>query len=507
MNWSGLDEWLILEVAGRGIVSVPYAYRPLGLIWALGPAWLAPAHGFAVFRLFYALYALLSAALVFHLARRVWPQRPLLATLIGCLCLAWSPSDMARLSCVDSAVYQGITLGALLAIALLVGAWRRQSLPLVGVAALVAFASIRCYEGSGALLAAAPVLLPLLTPRASGPGRFVRFVAIWEAAIASAFAFFLLELLVSRRHDAYQLSVLGVHPSPAGWLARLLRQYALHLSPLVTWPAGELLTPAVPAALTAFVLALQLAPWHAEPELRGRRSLLAGCAAGLLLAALGYGVALVGVSVPTAFRLEFLSGPGIAVFLACAILLLASLLPLRAGGIATALLGAWVVAVGAGRMGALQRDWELLSFASRQRQMLSEMVRVVPDVAPHTLLVLLDEKRDWNGAFSFHHAVQYLYERRAAGHVPGRADTLYAAIPDPGGIRFEPLPIVRLAWDEPGSLYRYEEVVVLRSSMTGALAVLAEWPRELAPLPAAAVYAPAARIRRGPSPRAAILSD
>src|SRR5262245_40186079 len=126
-NFGGLDEWLILELTSRGVVAVPYAYRPLGLIWAVPATLLVPALGFLAFRFVCVIYALLSAALVLGIARRLLPERPDLAWLTACFTIVWAPGDMARLSTVEGAVYQGITLGALLAVTLLVTAWARQS--------------------------------------------------------------------------------------------------------------------------------------------------------------------------------------------------------------------------------------------------------------------------------------------------------------------------------------------------------------------------------------------
>ena len=500
-NFGGLDEWLDLELTGRGIVSVPYAYRPLGLIWPVPASLLGPAYGFAAFRLLYAIYALLTAALVFGIARRLLPMRPLLAMLTACFAIAWAPRDMARLSTVEGAVYQGITLGAVAAVALLMEAWRRQSLPLFGASVLMAFLSIRCYEGVAPVLAGAPVLLLLTQMRSR---RLWRWTFVWWSVVGIALAFYLLEMSVSLRQNAYQLAVLGLHPDPAGWLARMARQYAFHLLPLVASAPRELLAPAVPLAVVVFVLALVGSRPDHEPV--GRRLLAATTVVGLAFAGLGYSLVLLGVTVPTAFRLQFISGPGIATFLAALVQLAASLLPGRIRFAAVALLGSWVVAIGTGRTVAMQSEWDALTFQPRQLRMLSELVRAVPDVLPHTLVVVVDDGRAWRAAFSFHHAVQYLYERRAAGFVPGRQDTLYTAVPDADGVRFEPWAIVRRAWDAPRRLFRYDELVVVRHTPTGQVDVLDTWPKELAPLPEGARYAPRSRITPGALEHAAILT-
>src|SRR5262245_28367927 len=73
-NLGGLDEWMMFELNSRGIVSVPYAYRPIGLIWSLPGSLLAARFGFAAFTPLYAAYALISAVLVLLIVRRLQPE-------------------------------------------------------------------------------------------------------------------------------------------------------------------------------------------------------------------------------------------------------------------------------------------------------------------------------------------------------------------------------------------------------------------------------------------------
>ncbi len=502
-NFSGLDEWLDLELASRGVVAVPYAYRPLGLFWAIPPSLLAPAFGFAVFRWFYFLYALLSAVLVFGVVQRLVPGRTLLALLTACFVVAWAPSDMARLSIVDGALYQGITLGTLLAVRLLVEAWHRQSLPLFGASVLLGFLAIRCYEGGILLLAFAPLLL--LSAR-QGSRRLWIWTGVWEAVVGTAAAFVLLELWVgASNQSAYQLSVLGLDPDPLGWAGRLVRQYGLHLAPLLTSPPRELLQPAVLVAVAAVLLGVAMFGREAGRECRERRLLAFAATLGLVLAGLAYGLVLWGWRAPTAYRLQLLSAPGIALFLASLVLLAGSLLRGRERPV-VAVLAAIVVAVGTGRLVAMQGEWDSLTLQPRQMRMLSGLVRAVPGLAPHTLVVALDEGSAWLGSFSFHHAVQYFYERRASGFVPRRSDTMYTASPAAEGIRFEPWPIIRRAWDAPRTVYRYDEIVVVRHTAQGEVLLLETWPAEFEPLPAGALYAPRGRITPGPPKRARILT-
>ncbi len=498
-NFGGLDEWLDLELASRGVVAVPYAYRPLGLVWAVPPALLVPVVGFAAFRWFYALYALLSAMLVFGIVRRLLPERTWLALLTACFSVAWAPGDMARLSTVDGALYQGIAFGTLLAVGFLVEAWHRQSTALFGASVLLAFLAIRCYEGGILFLAFAPALLLASQERSR---RFWIWTWVWELVVGCAAAFVLLEMSVSAGQAGYQLSYIGLDPDPLGWAGRLLRQYSLHLAPLVTSAAREMLRPPVVVAVVGAVVGIVIAgraksPWNAE-----RRLLAVTATFGLVLGGLGYSLVLWGWRAPTAYRLQFLSGPGIALFLASLVLLAASLIRGRER-LAVAVLAALVVARGTGRTIAMQAEWDSITRQPRQMRMLSALVRVVPGVTPHTLLVVLDVGSAWQGAFSFHHAVQYLYERRAAGFVPLRSDTLYMASPAPEGIRFEPWPSVRQAWDAGRTVYGYHEIVVVRHTSMGDVVVLDSWPAELKPLPAGARYAPRDRIASVPPPKRA----
>lgn len=503
-NFGGLDEWLDLELVSRGVVAVPFAYRPLGLIWASPASWLVPGFGFAAFRWLFGLYALLSAVVSFGLVRRLLPERPSLGMLTACFVLAWAPRDMARLSTVDSVNYQGITLGTLLAVALLVEAWQRRSRALFGASVLMAFLAIRCYEGGCVLLAFAPALLLLTQERSR---RLWGWTLVWESVVGMAAAFVLLELEVSARETSYQLSVMQLDPDPLGWVGRLARQYSLHLSPLFTSAPSELWARAVAVAVIVVVLSLAAVGRNSSRDWQGRWLLWVAGSLGLVLAGSAYSLVLLGWQPPTAYRLQFLSGPGIALFLASVVHLLGSLLRGRER-LATAVLGASVVAVGTGRTLAMQREWEAISVQPRQMRMLSELIRVVPDVDPHTLLIALDEGGAWFGSFPFHHAVQYLFERRAAGFVPRRTDTLYRASAVPKGIQFEPLPIVHRAWDAPRTVYGYDEIVVVRNTPREGVVVLDDWPADLKALPPGVRYAPRNRIHtHGPLKRAAILAQ
>ena len=200
-----------------------------------------------------------------------------------------------------------------------------------------------------------------------------------------------------------------------------------------------------------------------------------------------------------AARTQFVSGPGIALFLAALACLAASALPAPWRKPAMAALGAWVVAVGTGRTIAMQREWdESRSAFPRQHRALVDLTREVPDTRAHTLVVLIDDSGGWPATFTFRHAVDYLYQGRAAGCVWNAIDFLYPAYFVPAGVFYDPWPVIRRAWHVAPTFYRYDEVVVAHAAAGGELRVLPEWPSGVLPaLPAGARYDPGARIVRG----------
>ncbi len=140
--------------------------------------------------------------------------------------------------------------------------------------------------------------------------------------------------------------------------------------------------------------------------------------------------------------------------------------------------------------------------------MLVELSAIAPDLAPGTLVVLLERSGAWRFDLSFRHAVRYLYEGRAVGHVVGADPLLYETSFEPLGILSNPVPVVRNPWREPAALYAYDAVVAVREDSRGRLQLLETWPRDLPPLPAGASYAPRSRLRSGPRlPRLSILGS
>lgn len=491
-NFYGYDEWTVLSLVSRGVIDIPYANRPLALLWAL-PAPLIEANSFAPFVTLRWVYLWLAALLVCWISLRIAPGRPLLAFLAGVVVVVWSPSDYARLTVVEGVLYAGITLGMLLSLALFVESWTRRSVPLLVAASALALVSGRCYEATLLVLVGSPALLLAAAAR---PWRaLLRWVLVYEAWILFGLALAVAPLMVPSGGSAYQDSY-GLDVQPRAVLGRLAQQYGLHFGALVHPSLAEMQAHWIPVLVAVGVfLAAGLAWWRlVKPADEPRGDLRILVAAAVLLTGAGYVVQLVTGRVPGAWRAQFLSAPGAGWLLAGVALALGERLR-RRGELLTLVLFAWLVAVGTARVAGMQQRWEGASFYALQTRLLGELVASVQDTQPHTLVMLLDESRSWRASFSFQHAVEYLYRGNAIGIVVGLPPAMLPAFFTPQGVVSEPIPVVRDAWRSPVQLFRHDQIVVVRRSREGPCQVLDEWPPEMPPLPAGATYAPRARLR------------
>jgi len=234
---------------------------------------------------------------------------------------------------------------------------------------------------------------------------------------------------------------------------------------------------------------------------------LAVAVGGLLWAVLAYLPFVASTQTRGAARTEFLSAPGVGVFLAVAATAVASLLPRRARPILAGLFGAWVVTLGALRTTAFQAEWDRGSPYRDQRRVLLGVTSVAPQVVPGTLVVLLTRGRAWPLDLTFRHAIAYLYEGGAVGHVPDTGSFLYDTSFEPGGIRSSPASVIRDAWHEEPRLFPYESVVVVREDAAGRVALVEAWPGDLPAVPPGATYAPRGRILPGPRSRRVEILD
>jgi hypothetical protein len=508
-NFGGSDEWLAISLLSRGILDFPYANRPLPMIWGW-PAWSLFPDRLSGFLVFHALWIGLGGVLVFLITRRLVRGGAALAFLAGAFTIVWAPADGTRLCAVQMILYSGCTFGVLLATWLAVEAWLRRRIALALGAVVAAAVAILSHEAALVPLA----LVPLLFLSAGGR-REPRRLAVWAfvvfAALAAGGLRAALPLWTDPGRVSYQAALAeGLKPAQMG--ARTLGQLRRHLVPLVR-PAWERPGAAVPIALAVFVAGVVAASRRAKS--RRAEGAEAETSPGALLLGAGLGCLWALVSylpfVATthgAFRTEFLSAPGIGLLLAAAAAGVAALLPKRARLPAAILLGAWVVVLGTQKTVAFQGRWDSQSAYSGQRRVLVELTALAPDLAPGTLVVLLQRSDAWRFDLTFRHAVRYLYEGRAVGHVVGADPLLYETSFEAAGIRSSPMPALRGPWREPPALYAYDAVLAVREDGKGRLQLLESWPADLPALPKGARYAPRSRLRSGPlSSRRAILGS
>jgi hypothetical protein len=204
-------------------------------------------------------------------------------------------------------------------------------------------------------------------------------------------------------------------------------------------------------------------------------------------------------AIQSAARTQFLSAPGVGVLLAALIGLAAGAAPPRVRTAATVALAAWIVAAGAARTGAMQRDWDARTYWPAQSASLRAMSALVPDVLPNTLLVLIDDRGAWPATFTFRHALLLLYDGRAIGLVPGAHDFLYPAHFAPGGVLCEPWPVIREPWAAAPTFHRGSEIVAIALTADGSMSLMETWPSAL-PAASGAGYAPRSRIVTDPPP-------
>jgi hypothetical protein len=453
-NFGGFDEWLIFSLSSRGLVSCPYANRLLSFGWTMPGWWLSP-NGLLGYHVLHVTYLALAGLAVFWLVRRLLPRDPLLALLAGAFAACWAPSDMGRLTSVQMSMYSGVTLGMLLAAAAFVESWARRSRTLLALSVPLAWAVVRSYEATLPILAVALLVIRVgrEPPRAS---RLV-WVASWAGGLAVAAAAILAPVVVGSAEPTYQREVWGGMDLNLGRiLGRLARQYSFHLAPIVAPGADAIASPAAALSGVVFLAGAVLARHRVgvgEPERRS--TLVALAAAGLALAGLGYGTVVLSAADVAATRMQFLSAPGIALFLAAAARLLASLAPGRLRDATALALATWIAAVAGGRTLGMQRAW---------------------------------------ASFSFRHAVELLYSGRATGYVFGAWDLLYPTAIRAEGVATLPWPSLQRGWGEYPTVHPPSSLLIVRLDAQRRLTLVESWPPELPALATSSAYAPAARI-------------
>jgi hypothetical protein len=389
------------------------------------------------------------------------------------------------------------------ALTLFVESWHRRRRDLLVLGSVVGFVPARGVESVIPVLLVAPLLI--LDEARHDRRRLVRWLWPWYGVIVLGLALALRPILAGV--PSYQGGALGLDPHPFRVLGRLAQLLGWQAGPLVTSSPSELLTPPVALAVGGFV-ALGLGVARGG----GGAGESAGPSPGTGLRALGLGLVLAAsahaglaltASIKTASRTQILSGPGFGLALAGAIVLVSSLARGRVARAMALALGAWVVAVGAGRTVALQGEWDdFRGVYPEQHRTLSGLVSEAPGLRPGTLVLLLDGGAVWPLSFTFRHAVAYLYPGQALGLVPGGEDMLYPWSFTPAGVAVRPWPMLEAPWGVEASFHPWDTLVVVGPGESGALEVRPRWPEGiLPPLPPGAAYAPFGRIvRDGPVP-------
>ena len=487
-NFGGADEWLVIDLSSRGILDIPYAHRPLALLWLTAASTLWP-HSLWSYWCFYGAWLALGGWTLVLCLRRLLPETPDVGFLAGVFTLVWAPLDFLRLDTVLLTGGAGSTLGTLLAILLFLESHHHRSWALLAAGGLTVALTARASEGTIPLMASAPLLL--LWTRARPDRRFWSHTAVWMALIAILVAVVARDFLGGGNQGTYQGSALRVDPHPGRVALRMLEQFGFHLLPLVSGAWGPP-SAAVGLALVAFaaVAALLL-----TGKVGVKRRLFEAAGLGLGLAALGYLPFMLSAAILGAARTQVLAAPGIGLFLASLVCLLAG--RFRRRRLVAGLLAGFVVARGADRTLAMQREWdETRSRYPAQHRALTGLLDLFPHVRPGTFFILLDDSDTWPATFTFRHALRYLYAGAASGQVVGRqtSDFLYPLAVRSGGVISAAWPVIREPWNEPARVYRFDEVVVLRARGRNPPEVLEHWPAApLGGLPPPGQYDPWAR--------------
>jgi hypothetical protein len=496
-NFSGFDEWLWLWLATRGILAAPYANRPLNFLWTIPGAWFG--RGFLGFHVMHMVYLAATGLLTRALARRLAPGREGLATLAGLAAAIFVPADMARLSTVQMTVVSGATFGASLSLVALVEASHRRRPLLVAVAATLAFVTVRSYEAPLLVLVAGPLLLY----RPGGPSKPpFSLVVVWEVALVAAAILVAVPYLFPSGRPLYQTSVWDVDLRPARVLQALLHQYVWHLGPLVQPAPAALGSATAIGAAGLAVLAMALSLGRAQdPAVTSSPHSDARTLAWVALVGVGFSFAAyfpfcLSPLMDAPHRAQMAAAPWIALLLGAVVEALGRLAPRRAGGPLRVLLAGWIVLVGAGRTASLQQVWNGQSLYAAQMRSLSGLARLAPRLAPHTLVLAVQEGQVWPSVFGFRHAIAQLYRDTATGYVVGGLELMYPTRKTAEGVVTNTWPELQAAWGLKATSHRYDEMVVVRIASDGTLSVLTTWPDSvLGALPAGAVYVPGERIR------------
>ena len=208
-NFSGWDEWLVLNLTSRGVLTLPYENRPFSLLFNLPGALLLPS-SLAGFWLVHAFYLVLAGALTSWLAHHLLAAGDArLAFMAGAFAVSFAPQDAMRLDTVLLSNYSGAAAAVLVVLVLLVIADRRSDHRIALLAGLVGLVALRALESTAALLGGAPLLLLTMPAK---PGRLRRVVP-YGLVISVGLALAAFPLLPGQP-GSYQVAGLGFDPHP-----------------------------------------------------------------------------------------------------------------------------------------------------------------------------------------------------------------------------------------------------------------------------------------------------
>ena len=325
-NFGGVDEWLCIDLASRGVLGVPYANRPLVLLWTAIAAHAWPHH-LGAYWLVHGLYLMGAGLLSAWLAWRLVPGSRGVALLAGVFACTWAPLDFMWLDTVLLAGYPGFAVATMLAIVLLVESWRAVNAPLLALGAGVAFSPLWASRVSFPSWPPPPCSCRSCSP--GPPRRLATWLLVWEAVVVAAGALLLGPLLLGGRATRRQPRP---RPAPGSVCAGLVRILALHVRPSVSSPPSELIVPGVGSRGPCS----WVSGFRHPPGIGGGQRRSAGPApeAGARRAGPGrareHGLR-PQPSHPPARPTQVLSAPGVGLALASAIALVASLLPVAGG--------------------------------------------------------------------------------------------------------------------------------------------------------------------------------
>ncbi len=312
--WMGGDEIRVLQDAIERWSSVPVfdqmQGRPLTPLVAILVGYLTPDNIFGFLWIAVAL-RFLSGVLVFGIVRLLLPHYLLLALAAGLLFVI-NPSEPTRFAAVHMQGYNGIVFLSLLGLYLYIRSAKTGHRPLLALACLVLLASVLVGE---VVLPVALLWPPLLWLGAR------RHRLTWLYAWAVTFALATARVLQFQlsAEETYQRNLAATAFAPDVWIAQFFRQLGAITRYLTIYPAsaqdwafGIALGVIVAAGLIGFAWAGQA--WQA-PAL-SRRQIKAGLTLALAGIVLGFLPLVTLTGILGSLRMQFLSAPAQAVFLA-----------------------------------------------------------------------------------------------------------------------------------------------------------------------------------------------